>query len=1064
MNYTLWLIQNISYALNTLLFSIIKTIIDVKHLLFLVILFFSLAIFSQETTGTLEGKIIDENGEAIPFTTVVLTDTETNFKYGTTSQETGHYVIANIPPGTNYLVSASFLGYHTFKQQNTPISLGKTTKLNIVLKEESTALEEVVISAKSTQNRASVINTKQLLKTPTISRSVQDLTRNLPEANLNSFGGASNRFNNFNIDGIASNDVVGFQEPASGAAGSSANGTPGSLSRSQPISFGAIKELSVKTSPFDVSVGNFTGANINVVTKNGTNTTKGEVYGYGNNQLLVGEYANGIKQDVNSFYDVQLGAGIGGALKKDKLFYYVNIEQAISNTPLIGAPGTAASNIDQATVIAIADKLKNQYNYDPGAFESKDIKTASTKVFARLDYNISDKHKLTFRNNFVKSYADNLEWNQAVFNFGNQGYRHNSVLNSTTVELNSTLTENTSNILTLGYNKVKEDRTYDGRVFPHIEINDGANRIFAGTYREASIYNTNLNTFQLTNKLTYYKNNHKLTAGILAQYNDIDYGFLTAWNGRWAYKSVDDFLNDQPNRIRGVYHISNNDFGFVSNRPSATIDVLTTALYFQDKISVSDKLSVNLGLRLDNQFLLDELPLSDLVKNTPEFSLYTNKISTKPHINPRVNFEYTLDEDQKYKFTGGTGLFTGRIPYLWFAYAEYISGTDYFNVDIRPGGNTVNLVENLGSLANQQPGLTEINLIDNDFELPREWKTRLRFDAKLPQNFRVAVQGTYTEVLKGIFFQSINRRLDFSNYDGADNRQYYNGDRINDNFTNVFLLRNTDKGYRYNLSLELHKETKNYNGFIGYTYGKSKDISSTVRNSSAANFEWNQAINSQNPDVAYSNFDLRHKIVSSHGYKFTFKNQQELQASFLYTGTSGSPYSIVYQGDVNRDGSSRNDLVYIPANQNEIQLRDITDSNGIVTVTAQEQWNKLDDFINNNDYLSKNRGKYAQRNGARTPWNHQIDAKFAYSIPFKNNKNLQVSLDIFNVLNLLNKDWGRLVFVPNVANSSFNLLEYKGTENNQPVYQFTIDENAKPWVTDAINSRWKAQLGLKYQF
>ncbi len=1030
-----------------------------------IVLFFSIFLtFAQETTGNLEGKVIDIHGESIPFASIILTDIETNFKYGTSSQESGHYVIANIPPGNQYKVEIRFIGFHPYIKSGIIINLGKTASLDIVLKEENTTLEEVVITGSSTKKSPTIITTKQLLKTPTVSRSVQDLTRNLSEANLNSFGGASNRFNNFNIDGIASNDVVGFQEPASGAAGSSANGTPGSLSRSQPISFGAIKELSVKTSPFDVSVGNFTGANINVVTKNGTNTTKGEVYGYGNNQLLIGSYAEGIKQDVNNFYDVQFGAGIGGAIKKDKLFYYINVEQAISEIPLIGAPGSTGSNISQQTVIDIANKLKNDYNYDPGAFESSDIKTASTKVFARLDYNISEKHKLTFRNNFVKSYADNLEWNQAVFNFGNQGYRHNSILNSTTFELNSSLSENTSNILTLGYTKVKEDRSYDGRVFPHIEINDSSNRIFAGTYREASIYNTNLNTFQFTDKLTYYKNNHTITGGLLFQYNDIDYGFLTAWNGRWAYSSVDDFLNDQPSRIRGVYHTTNNSFNFVNNRPSATIDVLTSAFYLQDKIRIQDNFSVNIGVRLDNQFLLGELPLSTLVRNTPEFSNFTNKISEKPHINPRVSFEYTLDEDKKYKISGGSGLFTGRIPYLWFAYAEYISGTDYFNVDVRPGGNTVRLEENLGTLAAQQPGLTEINLIDNDFELPREWKTRLSFEAKLPRNFRFTAEATYTDVLNGIFFQSINRRQEFGNYTGADNRLFYNGTKVNDNFTNVFLLSNTNKGYRYNINLGLYKNTKNYSGFIGYTNGKSKEVSSTVRNSSAANFEWNQAINSHDPGLSFSNFDLRHKLVSSHSYNFKFKNKQELQLSMLYTGTSGSPYTVVYQGDVNRDGSSRNDLVYIPANQSEIQLQDITDASGTIITSAQEQWNQLNNFIENNDYLKENRGSYAERNGGRTPWNHQLDAKVLFNIPFKNNHNLQVSLDIFNVLNLLNKDWGRLVFVPNVVNSNFNLLEFKGVENNQPIYQFTLDENAKPWVLDAINSRWKAQLGLKYQF
>ncbi len=329
----------------------------------------------------------------------------------------------------------------------------------------------------------------------------------------------------------------------------------------------------------------------------------------------------------------------------------------------------------------------------------------------------------------------------------------------------------------------------------------------------------------------------------------------------------------------------------------------------------------------------------------------------------------------------------------------------------------------------------------------------------------MGIEGTYTEVLQGIFFQSINRRLQFETFDGADNRQYYSGNNliINPNFTNVFLLSNTDKGYRYTLSLTAAKELENYAGTFGYTYGKSKDISSTVRNSPAANFEWNQAINSQSPDLALSNFDLRHKIVSTHAYNFNFKNNHQLQVSMLYSGTSGSPYSIVYQGDVNRDGSSRNDLVYIPRNSSEIILRDITDGNGNILVSSQQQWEQLNSFIESNDYLRENRGNYAERNGAKTPWNHQLDAKFVYNLPLKR-KNLQITLDVFNVLNLINRNWGELVFVPNVVNSSFNLLRFTGIENNQPTYQYTNNENTTPWVVDNVNSRWRAQLGIKYQF
>ena len=1040
--------------LTTLLFTLLTTLL-----------------FAQETTGNLQGNLKDKTNAPIAYANIILTDTDTNFKYGAISQENGFYRLNNIPPSSTYKISISVLGYKTITLTDISINLGSTTIKNFVLQEENTALDEVVITSESTPKKngnETLLNRKIKKATPTINRSIQDLTKNLPENNLNSFAGASNRFNNLNIDGIANNDIIGFQEPASGASGSSANGTPGSLSKSQPIGFGAIKQVSVKLSPFDVSIGNFNGASINLVTKNGTNTTKAELYGFVNNNDFIGNYADGKKQDVQSFYDLQIGGGIGGALLKDKLFYYVNFEQALSNFPVLNAPGSSTSNITLQDVTAIRDRLINTYNYNPGAFESANLKTASSKLFSRLDYNISDTHKLTLRNNYVNSFTDNLEWNSTFFNFGNQGYRHNSVANSLALELKSNFKSGSTNKLSFGYNTVKEHRDFNGRVFPHLQIaTSSAARIFAGTYREASVYNTDFSTFQISDTYTFNRGKHYFTAGLFGQLHDVDYGFLSAWNGRWEYRSVDDFLNDRPARIRGVYNSNNNDFNFVSNRPSATIGVLEAAAFFQDNFRVNDKLEITAGVRVDGQYLTQRLPISEAVKNTPEFSKYDNTISKLPQINPRVGFNYKIDNDGKYTVRGGSGLFSGRIPYLWFAYAEYISGTEYFNIDLRPD-NAVAITENLEDLRSTQPNLTEINLLDSDFSLPRDWKTNIAFTAKLPNQWTIDIEGTYTEVLNGLLFQSINRQNNIGNFSGADNRPYFleTGDdiKINPNFTNVFLLTNTDKGFRYNLTLGVSKKAGNYNGYLGYTYGMSKDVSSTVRSSPAANFEWNQALVANNPEVSFSNFDLRHKFVSSHSYNFNIGKKGTGFVSFLYNGKAGTPFSYIYRGDLNRDGSSRNDIIYVPRDASEINLIDITDAAGNVTVSAAEQWQQLDRFIDNDSYLKNRRGKIAERNGARTPWNHELDMKMEYALKLKNGNALSFSFDMLNVFNFINKDWGRLVFVPNVVNSSFSLIDFRGIDNNQPQFQFNIPDGTKPYVVDLFNSRWRAQFGIKYGF
>jgi len=1038
-----------------------------KRIFIVVHLLWATFFYAQETTGKLEGKITDTTGNPIIFASVLVVDIETNFKFGAISQESGYYSVSNIPPGTAYKIEISYLGYQSVFLENVAINLSETTYKDVVLKEMTEILEEVIVIAEENNSSGieQSISTKTIKNTPTITRSIQDLTRILPEANLNSFAGASNRFNNLNIDGVANNDAIGFQEPSSGASGSSANGSPGSLARTQPIGFGAIKQLSIKTAPFDVSIGNFSGANIDVVTKNGTNKSQTEIYAFGNNQSLVGRFADGVEQNVQSFSDFQLGFSTGGAIKKDKLFYFLNFEQANSDNPVLNAPGSNSSNISAETVNLIVEKLQTDYNYDPGAFTNARLKTNSTKLFLRFDLNISENTKLTLRNNYVNSFADNLEWNESIFNFGNQGFRHNSVANSFTAELNSNFNNSSSNVLSVGYNTGRENRDFDGDLFPHLQISDATNRIFAGTYREASVYNTDLNTLQISDKYTLFRDKHTFTFGGLAQYNDVNYGFLSAWNGRWEYSSLDNFLNDTPSRIRGVYRLENNTFDFVQNNPSATVDILVAGLYAQDKFRYSDKLSLSFGLRLDSQFLLNEIPLSEEVTQTPEFSGFDNKIQSAPHVNPRFGFEYVFDADRKVKLHGGTGLFTGRLPYLWFAYAEYISGTEYFNVDVRPNGIQP-IVNNVAELAGPNP-IAEINLVDNDFQLPRDWKSNLGLNLALPRNYDLTFDATYTQVLKGIFFQSINRQDNTGNFDGADNRSYFleTGDaiKINPNFTNVFLLTNSEAGFRYNLTLGLSKSAKNYNGYFGYTYGRSKDISSTVRSSPAANFEWNQSITPNSPSLSASNFDLRHKVVISQSYSFDINAKSRLDISALYNGTSGSPYSFVYQGDVNQDGSSRNDLIYIPRDASEINLIDLTDSNGQITQTAAQQWERLNAFIEGNSYLKNNRGTYAERNESKTPWNHRLDAKLAYTMNLGGTKQLRFSTDIFNVFNLLHRDWGRLVFVPNVVNSNFSLLRFRGIENNQPVFQYSNTDET-PWIVDNQNSRWRMQLGATFKF
>lgn len=1045
-----------------------------KTLTAVFIFFFLLihSIYTQTTTGILRGQILDEKNEHVVFAEIKVTQASTGTSYIMESDKEGFFVFNQLTPASDYTIQVRSLGYEKYEEPNLVIRLGEKNIITIQLVNITTELDgiEVIFDRSNPFHKPKrgneVIITEEIINDlPTLNRSIQDLTRTLPEGNLNSFGGANYRFNNLSIDGSATNDVLGFQESASGAAGSTASGTPGGLAGTQPISFGALAAIAVKTAPFDVTYGNFTGASINAVTKGGTNKTQADVYSFVRNQSLIGSYAGREKQPNVPFYDIQTGSSLGGALQKDKLFYFVNFEYADRKEPVLNAPGTTSSEFPLSVIQSISDTLISRYGYDPGIFENAEIRQQSYKAFIRFDYNLSTKHKLSIKNNFVTGFKDYLDWTPNFFSFGNQGYRHNSTNNNTVFELRSILRNYISNKMTVSHSVVNDNRTYGGQVFPHLEITyNTANTIFAGTYREAAIYGLTLNTTQITDNLSIERGRHSYTIGATAEINDIQYRFLTAWNSRWQYNSVEAFMNNRPNRIRGVYNINNNDLEFNLNNPSADFTIILGGLYLQDDFQISDRLNITYGLRADIQYHPGKFPLSDEIRNDPFFSTYTNEINSKPQINPRTSFSFKFS-NENLLLRGGSGLFTGRMPFVWYAYAHSTSGTNYFNYDARVVG-AIPIPSDISSLQTIQSPQAEINLIDNNFNLPRDFKNNLALDVKLPQSTLLTLEATYSQVINGLYFLSINRKDSIGRFDGSDNREYFlatgRNIKINNAFTNVFLLTNTNRGYRYNLTASLTKRQGAYTGFLGYTYGESKDVNSTVRNSHAANFEWNQAISSNNPDLAYSNFDIRHKIVSYHFYEHTFERNQ-VKIGIIMNAQSGNPFSFVYEGDLNRDGSAKNDLIFIPASQDDISFTPITNGSGGIAKTTVEQWQALDRYISNNPYLKNNRGKYARRNGARTPWNFQLDLRFSYTRTLSNNQTIEIIFDIFNAANLINKNWGKQHFVPNIQNSGFSLIELVGMVDEKPLFQFNEPEG-NPWLIDPLNSRWQAHIGIMYSF
>ena len=1108
---------------------------------------------AQVTTSAISGKVTSDKNEELIGVTVVATNLPTGTKRGTGTEPDGRYSIPNLAPGGPYQVQISYVGYKTQTIEGVYLTLGNTTRIDVALAAESQQLNEVVVvgNTQATKTGAGTnVGTAAIQQLPTISRSIQDFTRLDPRNSNNSFAGSSFRYNNITLDGAVNNDAIGFSPSLGGQGGTS--GLPGSSARANPISLDAIQEIQAQVAPFDVKLGNFTGGSINAVTRSGTNDFHGSVYGFGRNQDVTGKSLDETRSRIgSSYHDYQTGLRLGGPIIKNRLFFFVNGEIARRQEPQFygaGAPGSPVS-VDLAQLIA--GHLQSKYGYDVGAYGDYNIHANSDKLFGRLDFNLDDKTSIALRHNYVKSDATNLERSSSLFKFGSQDFNQNNVQNSTVLEVKSNFTSKLANNLILGYTNIHDYRSLLGgqaSLFPAVQINNvgpgagdgvpgsktyytGSNQILLGSDREASIFNTRTKTFEITDNLTYFAGNHTLTVGTHNELYKIDYGFINSWNGRIEYNNVSDFLNDLPNRVRGTYHVGDNSYDYNYNNPSASFNINLYSAYVQDEWNVTDRLKITPGLRVDLPSLPTPPALNSTLVNAAVNDAHTlnqtyahtswanldNKLFGKAQISPRLGFNYDVLGDQRVVLRGGSGLFTGRVPFAWLGYAYYNNGVNYNSVDynnIRAtnagAGTSIALNQNPNQIYTQLPAssqtTTEVDLIDPHFKMPQIWRSSLALDLKLPTGFRASVEGLYTKVLQDVKFENINL-ADNASYPAQGPTQspvytaatYADGTKsgkVNPLFSNAFLLTNTNQGYRYQLTGSVGQTVQNLLDLsVAYTYGVSKDISNGIRNSPQSNWELNPALNINNPALAYSNFDLRHRVVGSLNLHQTFAQRFTGYFTSVLTFASGSPYTWVYNNNFLGNGQQPVELAYIPASAQDITFvtkgaAPVTPTNtgGYAVDNSGNQYAALSNFVDNDPYLKNRRGQYAERNAARTPWNNQADVRLMLEAKLGNltpdasgavtggQHAIQISFDIINVGNLLNKNWGRQYFVPNTFNSTLGTglsapafvdaagnvsTSYSAGTFNRPAFVYS---SPATYSIDQLASRWQGQLGVRYLF
>ena len=1069
-----------------------------KLSLLLVILATSLSSWAQgSTSSSMSGRVTDfESKEALIATDIIATHIPSGTKYYASSDLDGFFRIPGMRVGGPYQVDIQYVGYETFTTTDIYLNLGQNLKMDSQLSTTSIGLDEIVISAgglfDGTKTGAESVVDEELINTlPTVSRSIGDFTRLTPQSRTTegndgfalSFAGQNNRYNSIYIDGAVSNDVFGL-------AGSGTNGGQTGVS---PISVDAIEEFQVNLAPFDVTQGGFGGAAINAVTRSGTNNLEGSVYTYFRNQSFAGltptDNEDADRERLEDFTAQTTGFRLGGALIKNKLFFFVNAEIQRDETPLPFNFDDYIGDSSQDDLNNLVTRL-NELGYEPGTFTDNRRFLNSEKYNLKLDYNINEKNKFALKLSHV--HANNLEGVQSDFNsinFLNSSELFDSRTTTVSAELNTIFNSNLSNNLIVGYTSVRDDRDPSGGDFPFVEIFDGSGAIQFGSEQFSTANLLNQDILTITNNLQLYKGKHTFTFGTHNEFYSIDNLFLAFNFGSYEYNDLETFLNGGNSSffIRNFSLVDN-----ISGDESAAVASFNAGqlgLYAQDQIQVTNDFQLTLGVRLDLPFYGDTPTNEDFNNNTIPLleaegydlggATVGQFIQPQLQISPRVGFNWDISGDNSTQLRGGAGIFTSRAPLVWVggAYNNYglNVGTALAFGDLPFEADPQNQLPGNIDLNNVTPS-GSIDLFTEDFKLPSFAKFNLALDHKVSKDWTVQFDALYNKTINNVSYQNINLSQSIGNLTGTpDDRPIYDrGDEVDPTYARILLGSNTSEGYTYNLTASATgRIADGYFANVAYSFGDAFAVFDGTSSQNSSQWRGLHSVGGRNFDqqLTRSDFSPGSRFIVALSKKFNWVNDVlGTTVTIFHESVQGNPYSYIYNdgGRLTNEDSRERSLIFIPASADDIVLVDDGD------FSAADQWAALDAFIENDPYLSENRGDYAARNESRSPWSHVMDLKILQDINFNIGNKLhkfQISLDVFNFSNLINKNWGRRYFQGSFGN--VEILDFEGFADgtNTPTFTFNPnnlgDDNTPRTVIDDAgiqSSRWQMQLGLRYIF
>ena len=1092
-------------------------------------MFASIVAFAQVTTSSLSGVVVDQNGEPVIGAAVMALHEPSGTVYGAVTNADGRYTIQGMRTGGPYKVDFSCLGYQDASYKGITLQLAETFTLNAKIGESSEFLEATVVVADAaskfnSQERTGAvtnINNAQITAIPTVNRSITDVTRLSPYGgNGMSFAGSDGRLANFTVDGANFNNNFGLSSNLPGGG--------------NPISIDAIEEMQVVISPYDVRQTNFIGGGVNAITKSGTNTFKGTAYVYHKNENLQGDtvYGEQIAGAREKNRSTTYGLTFGGPIIKNKLFFFVNAEY--SQVPSIvnrwkgSTDGVAnADAFISRTTLADLEKVskhvKDKYGYDTGSWTNFPANENNMKILARIDWNITNKHHLALRYNYTK----NNVWNspngtsmdggtrmagnrmsQYSMSFANSMYSMRNIVNTWSLDLNSRLTDNLSNQFLATFSKLDDIRGTNSDEFPFIDILDGdvraadasANNYMALGYELFTWNNAVHNTVaNVKDDLTWYLGKHKITGGVNFEYQMADNAYMRNGTGYYRYNSLTEFINGAAPEVVCL------TYGYDGEKnPAARVQFYKAGIYAQDEWNATDNFKLTYGLRMDGLFFnnsdlmtnnaIKELTYYPRVYNYQETHIDTGKWPTaKVTFSPRVGFTWDVFGNKSLKVRGGTGLFSGRLPLVFFTnmptnggmvqYQAQVNAKNAaakgFNMSEFEGGLVtdengkatlaalLNKLQSLGypSTVKPEDGTvpSAVNGVDPRFKMPQVWKTSLAIDYTFPTSFpfSITAEGIFNKTVNAVSISdwSIPNVAGFARFNGADNRPIYPaGYRYT---TKAFVLENTSQGYGWSANVQVNiQPIESLSLMAAYTHTVSKEI--TGMPGSAAESAFTYVPTNEGPNyikLHNSQYVTPDRIIAS----ATHHDKSGNHYSLIYEAWKGGyNYSYMMANDMNSDGYNY-DALYIPTDDQV--------ANNQFRFISEDDKSRFMDFVHKDSYLSKHQGEYAEGYSLYSPWVHRLDLSYKHDFTVKigQTKNtLQLSFDLKNVLNLFNSSWGVAKYLNPEIGSDARILKYEGVDADGFATFSTpksISGATETWTPNhSLGQCWYASIGIKYLF